>query len=337
LSGSIFFLFFFPVVFIAVFRLLDDLIYGIKRLTSIKKSKLVERPFIFTHMGVFIAILAFVLVLYGMIFGRYHFKVNTITIEYDDLPSEFNGYTLVQFSDFHAGSSIESKGRMMKAFEIMNSLKPDIIVFTGDVVNMRAAEAFYFKSHFSSLAAPDGKYAILGNHDYGEYSNWPNLTMLASDHDSVKTFFKQTGFKLLLNEAVHIKKMNDSIALLGVENWGKPPFKPYGKLDDAMNAAGTTKFKILLSHDPSHWDIKVKDLTDIHLTLSGHTHGMQLGIEIGQFKWSPSSFVYAKWGGLYQNKDKEQYLYVNRGLGVIGFLARIGMRPEITVFKLKSK
>jgi len=177
-----------------------------------------------------------------------------------------------------------------------------------------------------------GKYSILGNHDYGDYSEWETPEAKAKNLASIKGFHKKMGFRLLLNETENIRINNEEIALIGVENWGKPPFPQHGDLEQAMQGVNPDTFKLLMSHDPSHWDAKVLDKTDIELTFSGHTHGMQFGIERAGIKWSPVQYKYPRWGGLY--REEEQFLYVNRGFGYIGFPGRIGMPPEITVIEL---
>ncbi|WAC03964.1 metallophosphoesterase [Lacinutrix neustonica] len=206
--------------------------------------------------------------------------------------------------------------------------------FTGDLVNNYAWELKGWKKTFNGLFAEKGKYAVLGNHDYGDYSEWNTVEEKKANFETIKAFYKAIGFKLLLNEAEIIEKSGEYLALIGVENWGSPPFKQYGDLKKAMAEVSRIPFKILLSHDPSHWKEEVINTTNISLTLSGHTHGMQAGFEYKKLQWSPIKYKYKEWAGLY--KENNQYLYVNRGLGWLGFPGRLGMRPEITCIELKS-
>jgi predicted MPP superfamily phosphohydrolase len=221
-----------------------------------------------------------------------------------------------------------------KAVEIINSENPDLIVLTGDLVNNTANEVDGFENTFLKLKAKDGKLSILGNHDYGDYFPWKNTSDKNNNLIQLKNKHSQIGFKLLLNSNISIQKNVDSIIIAGVENWGKPPFSQFGNLTKALQNTSSNNFVILLSHDPSHWKEKITDKTNIELTLSGHTHAMQAGIKFGNFQWSPVSLKYKEWGGLY--KHKKQYLYVNKGLGFIGLLGRIGIRPEITKIILRK-
>jgi len=220
-----------------------------------------------------------------------------------------------------------------RAIAKINYLKPDFIFFTGDLVNNFAWELRGWDSVLIQLSAKQGKFAVLGNHDYGDYSLWPSKGEKQINSESIKDFYKKIGFRLLLNETELIKNNGQQIAILGVENWGNPPFKQYGDLHRALEGAHGAPFKILLSHDPSHWREEVIHHTDIALTLSGHTHGMQAGINLKNKKWSPIKYKYEHWAGLY--KEGSQYLYVTRGLGWMGFPGRLGMRPEITSIVLE--
>ncbi len=221
---------------------------------------------------------------------------------------------------------------MNRAIKLINDIEPDLIFFTGDLVNNYAWELRGWQRVFVKLKANIGKYAVLGNHDYGDYSKWKTESDKKENHEAIKQFYKAIDFKLLLNESDIIKKDHGDIAIVGVENWGHPPFKQYGDLKKALEKTAEVSFKILLSHDPTLWNEAVINKTDIALTLSGHTHGMQAAIKIKGLQWSPIKYKYRHWAGVYRVDD--QYLNVNRGLGWMGFPGRLGMRPEITSLKL---
>jgi hypothetical protein len=265
--------------------------------------------------------------------GRFNFRITNEKLSFPNLPEAFNGFKVVHISDIHIGSFLGHENQVKKAIELVNEQNPDIILFTGDLVNNFAEELSGWIPILSDLRAKYGKFSILGNHDYGDYFEWPNKAEKEQNLTNLKQAHKELGFKLLLNESMQIELNNSKIGLIGVENWGLPPFPQYGNLKVAMNGSSELPFNILMSHDPSHWDAEVIDKTNIDLTLSGHTHGMQFGIEIGNVKWSPVKYKYPRWGGLY--KENKQYLYVNRGFGYIGFPGRVGMPPEITVIELK--
>ncbi|MGV8944810.1 MAG: metallophosphoesterase [Lutibacter sp.] len=285
-------------------------------------------------IGLFSGFLPFFVILNGVFRSLYRFKVYHIKIKSDDLSAPFEGLRIVHISDIHLGSFNSRHHILDRAVTIINQLKPDFIFFTGDLVNNNAWELRGWQTVLKKLNAKIGKYAILGNHDYGDYSDWKNAKAKQSNFESIKYFYKKINFKLLLNEAVVIEKEGEKIAILGIENWGKPPFKQYGDLQKALKDVSEIPFKILLSHDPSHWNEEVTEKTTIALTLSGHTHGMQAGINIKSKNWSPIQYKYKQWAGLYQHLN--QYLYVNRGLGWMGFPGRLGMRPEITLIELQQ-
>lgn len=282
------------------------------------------------------------LALGGLIFGsllwgsrnRYNYQIHREKLIFDHLPAAFRGLKIVQISDVHMGS-FSDEGAVQRGIDMILNEKPDVIFFTGDLVNNIAAEITpaYF-AIFKQLKAPLGVYSILGNHDYGDYFHWDTEKDKVANLNKLKTIQEQLGWKLLLNENVLLQRGDDQIAVIGVENWGKEKrFPRFGDLDLAARGVEHIPFKILLSHDPSHWDAKV--LTHpIHfdLTLSGHTHGMQFGIEIPGIKWSPSQWVYKQWAGLYHSHN--QYIYVNRGFGFLGYSGRVGILPEITVLEL---
>ena len=288
-----------------------------------------------TQIGLGIAAIPFTSFLYGMFKTRYDFTIFRETIEFDDLPNEFDGLKIVQISDFHAGS-LDDIEAVKVGLDKIQSLNPDLLLFTGDLVNNISEEFDKFIPYFRNLSAPLGKFSILGNHDYGLYYNWNSEQDKADNEKRIRKHHQKIGFDLLENENRLITKTNQSINLIGVENWGRPPFPPKGDLNKAIEGISGDTVNILLSHDPHHWeDVVLNHPKKIHLTLSGHTHGMQLGIELPGFKWSPVSLRYKNWAGLY--KKKEKFLYVNRGFGHIGFPGRVGIKPEITEIILKKK
>lgn len=286
-------------------------------------------------VGLLSGFLPFFVILYGVFIAVYKFRVHHHTISFDMLPDAFNGLKIIQLSDLHLGSFNYRYDKLEDAVNKINHLQPDYIVITGDLVNNFAWELRGWEAVFNKLKAKKGKFAILGNHDYGDYSQWPTLAAKQDNFKSIKAFFLRIGFKLLLNESEIISKNGEEIAVIGVEHWGAPPFKQYGDLQKALAHVKNIPFKILLSHDPTHWAEEVIDKTNIDLTLSGHTHGMQAGFQYKNLQWSPIKYKFKHWAGLY--KHNQQYLYVNRGLGWLGFPARIGMRPEITILELKNK
>jgi predicted MPP superfamily phosphohydrolase len=284
--------------------------------------------------GSVLGILLFIALGMGMARGRTNVKVFRENIEIRDLPASFWGLTIVQLSDIHLAGFYNHQGYIQKVVEMVNNLDPDLILFTGDMVHNFAEETDPFVNILNELKAPLGKFAILGNHDYGTYYRWKTKKEEAANLERVKQQIRKCGFDLLLNEHRILSLNGDSLELIGVENWGKPPFPRLGDLGKAMKGTNGELVKILLSHDPSHWDLQVLGKEDIELTLAGHTHGMQFGMEIGNFRWSPSKWTYKHWGGLY--KENGQQLYVNRGLGYTGFPGRVGIRPEITLLTLKK-
>jgi predicted MPP superfamily phosphohydrolase len=272
--------------------------------------------------------------LYGMT-NKYRYQIKRIKLPLTGLPVELGGLRILQFSDFHAGS-LDDMDAVTEGIETMQKEKPDMILFTGDLVNYRSKEADRFLPLLGKLKAPLGIYAVLGNHDYGDYLSWPSPDAKRIDFEQLLGFYNQLGWRLLRNEHILLKWNEKPVLLAGVENWSiKSRFHKYGDLNKAMSGiqAPENTFRILMSHDPSYWDAAVRpDYPNIHLTLSGHTHGMQLGIENKNFKWSPSQYLYKQWAGLYS--ENNQYLYVNRGFGFIGYEGRLGILPEITVIDL---
>lgn len=291
-----------------------------------------RRKFI-SQIALGIAAIPFASLLIGMFKGKYNYKVLHYALEFEDLPSAFNGYTITQISDIHSGS-FDNQEKVIYGIDLINQQQSDVILFTGDIVNNKAEELLPWKAIFGKLKAIDGVFSVLGNHDYGDYVAWENETEKEENFQQLLTTQAEMGFTLLLNEARFIEKNGQRLALVGVENWGKGGFKKKGDLNKAVKNVKAEDFKILLSHDPSHWEAKIVPHPYLfHLTLSGHTHGMQFGIEIpGWFKWSPAKWRYKQWAGLYQNG--KQWLNVNRGFGFLGYPGRVGIWPEITVITL---
>ena len=283
-----------------------------------------------------IASIPFGALLYGMYRGKYNYKVSSYELEFDDLPVSFDGFKLTHISDIHCGS-FDNPEKVKYGIDLINKQDSDVIMFTGDLVNNVSKELNPWKDLFSSLKAEHGVYSILGNHDYGDYMNWDNDQDKINNLDNLKKIQNEMGFKLLLNENDFIIKNGEKLAVIGVENWGAGGFKKSGDLNKAIEGVSNADFKILLSHDPSHWNNQVVPHNFIFpLTLSGHTHGMQFGIDIpGWIKWSPIKWRYPEFAGLYQKA--KQYLYVNRGFGYLAYPGRVGMWPEITVITLKNR
>jgi hypothetical protein len=273
--------------------------------------------------------------LYGITKGKYDFKVKRVRLAFENLPEAFEGFRIVQISDIHSGS-FDDREAVLRGIEMTNNEEADLVLFTGDLVNNDSREIIPYLEDFKKLSAPYGVYSVLGNHDYGDYKQWESVEAKQENMELLFDLQDKMGFKLLNNAHAIIKKGGDSIGIYGVENWGNPPFPQRGDLDKALSGSEDCGFKILLSHDPTHWDKKViYHPIHIDLTLSGHTHGMQFGVEIPGFKWSPIKYIYPQWAGLY--KKNRRYLYVNRGFGYLGFPGRVGIWPEITTFELTSK
>ncbi|MFK2820611.1 metallophosphoesterase [Flavobacteriaceae sp. LMIT009] len=291
-----------------------------------------ESVIIVPLVGLLSGFFPFFVILYGIFITVYRFKVYHHKIKFEELPRQFRGLRIVQLSDLHLGSFNYRYHILKRAIDIINQLKPDLIFITGDLINNYSWELKGWNKIFNELNAKEGKFSVLGNHDYGDYSKWKSQQEKEKNLEEVKTFYKDIGFTLLLNEAELLKRNNESIAIIGVENWGLPPFKQYGNLSEAKESVLPVPFKILLSHDPTHWKEEVVGKTDISLTFSGHTHGMQAGFQYKNKRWSPIKYKYKHWSGLYG--IGKNWLYVNRGLGWLGFPGRLGMRPEITFIEL---
>ena len=301
-----------------------------------KKEKVIpsRRRFV-SLIGMGVAAIPFAGMIYGMLWGRYNYRVVKHTLYFDDLPEAFDGYRVVHISDIHSGS-FDNAEKVQYGIDMINAQQGDVIFFTGDLVNNKAEEMRPWIAHFKQLHAKDGVYSVLGNHDYGDYVQWDSPDEKAKNLETLKQIHQQLGFCLLNNESVFLSRGQQRIAVVGVENWGQGFIKK-GNLKQALSQVDKKDFKILLSHDPTHWQYEVlRDPNFIHLTLSGHTHGMQFGIEIpGVIKWSPAGWRYKYWGGVY--KEKDRYINVNRGFGYLAFPGRVGMPPEITVIELKKK
>ncbi len=291
-----------------------------------------RRAFI-SQIGLGLAAIPFAGIIYGMLKGKYDYTVHRHQIFFKDLPDAFDGLTITQLSDIHAGS-FDDPEAVKRGVALANAQKSDILFFTGDIVNNEATELEPYLDIFKILDAPLGKFSILGNHDYGDYKWWRTPAEKAANLKQLKAHHTTLGFKLMLDENLEIERDGQRITLVGVENWGHG-FAQYGNLAKAMTGVAQDSFKILLSHDPTHWEKQVKTLdTPVHLTLSGHTHGAQMGVEIGSFKWSPIKYRYPKWAGLYEENGR--YLHINRGFGFLGFSGRVGIAPEISVLELRK-
>ena len=292
-----------------------------------------DRSYFFSQFALVLAAIPFTTFLYGITKGKYKYKVHKHVLYFDHLPEAFDGFTITQISDIHSGS-LDDKLAVQKGIEIIQQQNSDLFVFTGDLVNATAEEFKPWVDSFKNISAPYGQYSILGNHDYGDYHSWPSEVAKEENMRRLLQYHQSTGFQLLLDENVTIEKDGQKIYLLGVENWGIG-FGKRGKLNKALENVPVDAFKVLLSHDPSHWDHEVKDhITPIDLTLSGHTHGMQLGFEFAKLRWSPAKYRYPNWAGI--ASDRGKYLNVNRGFGFHGFAGRVGIWPEITVLELRK-
>ena len=327
-----------PKLVLLIFMFGEDIYRWILKLisaiTSGNTMPLAGRRKFISQISLGLAAIPFISFIYGIVQGKYNYKVLKYQLTFKDLPEAFDGFTITQISDIHSGS-FTNREKIQYGVDLINEQKSDIMLFTGDIVNNKADEMDNWINVFDKLEAKDGKYSILGNHDYGDYMDWDNPQDKIDNFQKVKDIHKNIGFDLLLDEHRYLEKDGQKIALLGVENWGKG-FNKAGDLERAAVGVKKEDFKILMTHDPSHWEYKVKqDPFNYQLTLSGHTHGLQMGIEIpGWFKWSPSKYVYKQWAGLY--KEAGRFINVNRGFGYHAFPGRVGIWPEITVIELKK-
>jgi len=327
-----------PKLFVILILFGEDAYRGVLKLISAistgETKPLVGRRNFISQIALGLAAIPFASFIYGIVQGKYNYKVLKYQLTFKDLPTAFDGFTITQISDIHSGS-FTNKEKIQYGVDLINEQKSDIMLFTGDIVNNKADEMDNWMDVFDKLEAKEGKYSILGNHDYGDYMDWDTPQDKIDNFQKVKDIHQKIGFDLLLDEHRYLEKDGQKIALLGVENWGKG-FNQAGDLGRAAAGIQKEDFKILMSHDPSHWEEKVKkDPFNYQLTLSGHTHGLQMGIEIpGWFKWSPSKYAYKQWAGLY--KEADRVINVNRGFGYHAFPGRVGIWPEITVIELKK-
>lgn len=337
---SLFLTFLITKIFFTLILFLGDLgrfFYGI--FTRLNMTKAANGPFLparrkfISEIAILVAAVPFGGLLYGMLRGKYDYRVNHETLYFDSLPEAFDGFTITQLSDIHSGSFDDEKA-VQRGIDLAKEQKSDLFVFTGDLVNNAAWEIEPYIKDFSGLKAPYGQFSILGNHDYGDYIEWKSEAEKAANLDKLKAHHAALGYRLMLDENIEIEKGGQKISLIGVQNWGRG-FIQAGDLNKALKGVDENAFKILLSHDPTHWEDQVRfHPTTIHLTLSGHTHGAQFGVETAGFRWSPVQYRYLDWAGLANEKDR--YLYVNRGFGFLAFSGRLGIWPEITVITLKK-
>jgi predicted MPP superfamily phosphohydrolase len=336
-------LFYIPKVVFVLFKVVEDVLRLAAKLTARKvikkgttneKLNKISRAQFISRVGLITAGIPFASMIYGIGIGRFDFTVRRESLMFSNLPPSLNGLKILQLSDFHLGSFLPHPEKVERIVKLVNEQNADIIVFTGDFVNNVAAEADNFVSILSSMRARLGMYSVLGNHDYGDYVQWQNPQQKVDNLKKLIDQQNRIGFDVISNDSRRISVGDEHISLVGVENWGLPPFPQYGDLKKALTFTEENEFKILLSHDPTHWDAQVVGKTNIDLTLSGHTHGAQFGIEIPGWRWSPVNIRYKQWGGLY--KTGKQHLYVNTGIGFIGFPGRVGMPPEITVLTLSN-
>jgi predicted MPP superfamily phosphohydrolase len=334
---------FFAKLIAAVFFLIDDIRRGIQWVAgklffantegeAMQQGEKISRSAFLSWTGFIVGGGLFGSLIYGFS-NKYRYQLKKIPLAFPNLPASFKGLKVVHISDIHSGSFTNKKA-VLHGVQMILDQKPDLILFTGDLVNNSADEMESYMDVFSLLKAPLGVYSSLGNHDYGDYVHWDSAAAKAANLERLKQVHAQLGWRLLMNEHIVLEKGNDRIAILGIENWSaKARFPKYGDMKKAHTGSEAYPFKILLSHDPSHWDAEVlKKYTDVDLMLAGHTHGMQFGVELPGFKWSPVQYVYKQWAGLYEQGT--QKLYVNRGYGFIGYPGRVGILPEITLLEL---
>jgi predicted MPP superfamily phosphohydrolase len=342
ISGS-FIVFYIPKLIFIIFNIFDDIFFQTRKIVTKVKGRLSDKPAdgkkitrrkVLTQIGIVFAGMPLLPLVYGIAYGRFDFTSRKVPLHFPNLPPSFTGIKIIQISDFHIGTFIHHSDQVEKIVELVNAEHPDLILFTGDLINNYSSELDPFIEILKKFQSKLGKYSILGNHDYGEYVRWKTDQDKVDNFQRLISLQKEIGFDLLMDESRKVSIASEQIELIGIQNWGMPPFPQYGDLDKAMKNVDNDAFKILMSHDPTHWDAQVREKTDIDLMLSGHTHGAQFGIEIPGWRWSPVTMRYKQWGGLYT--EGKQSLYVNTGLGSIGYPGRVGMPPEITIFELKN-
>jgi len=329
-----------------IFLFLDDIVRLFKWLfasfrtekpiiNDVASSKWISRSEFIVKTGVLAGTGLITALSWGILSGAYNYRVKRRVVSLKNLPPAFDGFRILQISDIHSGSFWNTDA-VRKGVEMIQNENADVIFFTGDLVNDKAIEMKPYMNVFNKLKAPHGVFSVLGNHDYGDYAEWPNAEAKKQNLEDLKTVHKELGWRLLINEHERITIGTDSIGILGIENWGgKGHFPKYGKMEEAVKGTNDLPVKLLLSHDPSHWRLQVlKDYPDIDIMFAGHTHGMQFGVEVGNFKWSPVKYMYPEWADLHT--EGNQHLYVNRGFGFIGYPGRFGILPEITVIELRK-
>lgn len=333
---------YFSKLFAVVILFIDDIQRGIRWLVQAfskeDNSKLPGEPItrseFLSKTALIAAAVPFGTMAYGIISGAHDYRVKRVTVVLPNLPKSFHGIRIGHVSDIHSGSFF-NKTAVRGGVEMLMKEKPDAIFFTGDLVNNESEEVKDYINIFDKLKAPLGVYSVTGNHDYGDYKQWSSAEAKRKNFADLVAAHKQMGYTILMNEHKMIDLGGEKIAVLGIENWGGGRFAKYGKMNEAYSGTEDASVKLLLSHDPSHWDAQVrKEYTDIDVMFSGHTHGFQFGVEIGDFKWSPSQYAYKQWAGVYT--EGKQHLYVNRGFGYLGYPGRVGMPPELTIIELKT-
>lgn len=328
-------------LFAVLFLFADDVQRGIRYLASLfsKESstglpgEVIPRSEFLSKAALVAATVPFGAFTYGIISGAHDYRIKRLTVSLPNLPKAFDGISIGQLSDIHSGSFF-NKTAVKGGVEMLVKEKPDVVFFTGDLVNNKTSEVKDYIEVFNKVKAPLGVFSVTGNHDYGDYHNWESARAKAQNFQDLIRAHRELGFDLLQNEHRWLEVDGEKIAVIGNENWGAGRFTKYGKLDQAYHGTKEAPVKLLLSHDPSHWDAQVRQhYKDIDMMFAGHTHGFQFGVEVGGFKWSPSQYIYKQWAGLY--KEDDQYLYVNRGFGYLGYPGRVGIPPEITIVTLK--
>lgn len=342
-SFAFVFIVFFSKVFLDTFLLIDDIVRIIRWIVlkvnpsspATASAYSISRSDFLVKLGIVVGAIPFFSMIYGMMNGAYNYRKRNVNLTLPGLPSSFNGFRIVQISDLHTGSFTRMEP-VKEAIKIINDQNPDVVFFTGDLVNDKHEEALPFLEMLREIKAKHGVFSIFGNHDYGDYYRWESKEAKAENLEKLKDVHKELGWDLLLDEHRHIEKNGERISVIGVQNWSsRMGFQRYGSIEKATKGIEYSAVNILLSHDPSHWHAQItKDYKKIDLTLSGHTHGMQFGVEIPGFKWSPVQYIYKEWADLY--KYENQFLYVNRGLGFLAYPGRVGILPEITVIDLNK-